>query len=300
MAGSLVDSKLAMGNDSGMIRRSAIPILVLVPLVAGCELLAGIQERAYKPQATDWTQQLVAVYSFELPSPELGKDSSGNGFDLQESSNPTQSSDAKEGAYSLSLSKDEQSSLALSMGGFGEDGENGFTFGAWLRPTFIGDSGSDNYLVGRTDSNTSGGYLINYDSQNSRVLCTFIGPPYASAEIDEVSPGGWFHLVCSYDAAADQVNIYGNGSFGGSEVCTAVGYTGSFRVPISNNLATALIDEVFFAYGPLSEESIRRIWACGISGARCTCNADDPAKYEDCGGAKPGCDGLPPCNQPTP
>ena len=58
-----------------------------------------------------------------------------------------------------------------------------------------------------------------------------------------------------------------------------------------------VMDELFFTDRALTNAQIMRIYACGVDGARCTCQAGNPAAYASCGLLQSTCGALPPCNQ---
>jgi hypothetical protein len=102
--------------------------------------------------------------------------------------------------------------------------------------------------------------------------------------------GGWVHLICRHDAVANRLAIFVAGVISAQMTSPGVGPgRGPFIIGYNEGDYGAFVgnaDDVFFTRAALSDEQIFRIYACGIDGARCRCQAGSPAAYSTCGYAQ--------------
>jgi len=244
--------------------------------------------------AADWTSFMTAVYDFELPEPDLGHDSSGHGLDLTRSGDLDQGAvDAPQGLATListedGVLEDVHPELDFPAG-------PSLTWGGWVNIDAFPSSAN---LVKTFDA--LDGYLAWID--DGWLKCTVAGNGNSE---QAASPGAlvpvatWVHVLCRYDVAEGEVSAFINGSV--TKTKSGVELDASDREFRVGSGFEGQLDEVFVAKQRLSDLAVRRIYACNLDGARCTCDPDDPAKYTDCGRRHPDCGAtLPPCNQPSP
>jgi hypothetical protein len=107
----------------------------------------------------------------------------------------------------------------------------------------------------------------------------------------------WKHVVCRVDIDATTSQVFMDGMPGPSGTTPApVNPTTPFGIGAHDDPGLdGYADEVFFVVGLLHEETILRIYACGIDGSQCACDPDTPADYANCGRLQ-SCDGLPACD----
>lgn len=117
--------------------------------------------------------------------------------------------------------------------------------------------------------------------------------------------GGWVHLICRHDAVANRVAVFVAGVLSAQVASPGVGPgPGPFMIGYNDGNYGVFVgnaDDVFFTRAALTDEQIYRIYACGIDGARCRCQAASPTKYATCGFAQNGAAACPstsltPCN----
>jgi len=198
---------------------------------------------------------------------------------------------AKQGAATLVVT--DGGGLSGSQSDFDTQAGTSITYGGWVT---IQAYNADTNLINRRD--LSAGYLAWVE--NGRPKCTGNGQSgQTTGPVGAVPLNTWVHFLCRYDAAAVTVAVILNGSAVSTSDAVPIAPSGlPFR--IGKGFEGAL-DEIFFTKALLSDTAVRRIYACGIDGAMCECDPDEPAKYTDCGRRHPDCDAtLPPCDQATP
>ncbi|MBL8740502.1 MAG: hypothetical protein JNK04_05390 [Myxococcales bacterium] len=252
--------------------------------------------------AADWTTSFDAVYQFEKGPPSLGEDATGNGHDLEVLGAPALDTESfQEGERSVVLDGAQNNGFKSLDPVFASPPGTVMTFGGWFRvdedtepPAFLRHDNRNGYSVSRDDG------LVNCLAEREA--------PYHFATVFSEAPwevGVWIHVVCRLDADLRMTTL-ANGSVSGvgtkvdigddvSDASVQIGageYTGS---PIE---FLGRADEIFFVRSALSNASIKRIWACGITGRGCTCDVANPSSYLDCGRAAGSCTSLPACDAP--
>jgi hypothetical protein len=246
-------------------------------------------------KAADWTTALSAVYKFELASPSLGVDSSGNGVHLVERNNPAQNTTLfMEGSASLELGPPH--GLKGSQSLFASPAGSSFTFGGWFRAA-VGSPSAMEPVERRF--NDVGYELRREGLQVNCTVSSLAGPAPPQALVPESWPeDAWVHIACRFDNQGNTLAAFVDGTkadtANASDVNSAMQ---DFLVSDTIYPFQGYIDELFFMDKALSSAAVRRIWACGIDGALCACAAQ---AYADCGRAGPLCSGLPPCDADSP
>jgi hypothetical protein len=171
------------------------------------------------------------------------------------------------------------------------------TFGAWLYKTTTGVVSWS--VIGRSD-NLSAGYGLR-QALGDLQQCEIGGEStHVVAESPTAWPAQtWIHAVCRFKRFdgtrafrdGEQVD-YDNAAQSGMDISGT-------PFSIAAHPFVGLLDEVFVDTEPLDAGAIRRIWACGIDGARCRCSMGDPREYMNCGLAA-DCTTLVDCNTPEP
>jgi len=244
--------------------------------------------------AADWTSFMTAVYQFELPDPDLGHDSSGNGLDLTRSGELGQGTvDAPQGASTListidGVLSDEHPELDFPAG-------PSLTWGGWV---YIDSFPSNAILVKTFDAED--GYLAYVDDGVLKCTMASNGDSRQATSIAALVPvATWVHVSCRYDVDKGEASAFINGTVTNTK--SGVSLDASDRPFRVGSDFDGQLDEVFVAKELLSDLVVRRIYACNLDGARCTCDPNDPAKYTDCGRRHPDCGAtLPPCNLASP
>lgn len=243
--------------------------------------------------APDWSGAMTALYTFEAEN-DLGRDSSGNARDLVASGTLNQETvDAPQGQGTVRFFTD--AALSGTYAALNPAGVS-ITYGGWVN---IDEFTIDADVV--DNRNSGSGYLARVADFEEALECS-IGN---GTSADAVSPdgsipkGSWVHAVCRFDSTSSNVEAIINGNVTAIEqVPPLAGSTQSFMV---GGELQGQLDEIFVTTVALSDQAVRRIYACGLSGKRCRCESSDPASYEHCGRRHPDCDSaLPPCHQLAP
>jgi len=243
----------------------------------------------------DWSSSPTALYLFEVA--DLGRESSGNGLDLVQSGTANQSSDEPpQGDFAMHLFTD--GVLAGSYAELDPSDNPSLTFGGWVR---IEEFSIDSDVV--DNRKNASGYLARVRSFEEALECSIGGDGMsdsATSPDGSIVKGDWVHGLCRYDAAMGTVDVIINGTVAATKVVPPLGAAGLGSFSVGGDMDGEL-DEVFIAKRALSDMTVRRIYACGLDGAKCQCDPDEPAKYANCGRRHPDCEGaLPPCDQSSP
>ena len=240
--------------------------------------------------APDWSNKVSALYLFEK-SP--GLDASGNDLTLTATNGPAveMAADAPQGASVLLTTQ--TSSLTSKAAVFQTPSGADFTFGGWFRHSELAAAAA----IERFE--TGAGFRLVHDSVGQAATCLVAGgnmeskvsSPAQSWPIDQ-----WVHVVCRLHGKSLSGHVQGVavGSAQHDQVDSAtadLAVAGSFA---------GRFDELFYVAGAISDADIRRIWACGVTGAKCACKDSNVLEYDDCGRAQPACDDLPACSSAQP
>jgi len=240
----------------------------------------------------DWASSMTAVYLFEVT--DLGRDSSGNGLDLVPSFGTASQSadDPPQGDFALRILLDGK--LEGVHDELDPSDNPSLTFGGWVRLDQFDISAE---LIDNGDVNV--GYFARLVPAQSSLECG-AGAGAVKSSADSVVAGAWTHAVCRFDSAASTVEAIIDGTVTGISPTSALMQAGPGEFSLGKNMDGEL-DEVFITKQALSDAAVRRIYACGLDGAKCACDQNDPTKYENCGRRHPDCEGpLPPCDQSSP
>ena len=251
--------------------------------------------------APDWT---VWFAYYRMETSDLGIEENQADFNLAEMNSPLQA----------------QPGFAGSLGALQVQAMNGgklhsphqdfatpeFTFGAWLRAAI--NDGGDN-VIGKW--NALEGYVMARDGDALSASCLAgDGLAVASAGVEDVWPlDAWVYVVCR--ATTTSVNVFAHREVqdvvairDADDVGAVITFSqADFEVGTvgANPQFEGLIDDLFFVNRPIDDDSIERIWACGIDGSGCRCDATGANGYQHCGRADPGlCSALTPCDQDQP
>jgi hypothetical protein len=206
-----------------------------------------------------------------------------------------------QGAASLELDGDVESLLESTAAEFESHSGTSITFGGWFR--VFPEPGYYVSPVQKHEGDSSAvGYKMVRATPNDSLRCYFSDHDSEYYAVSEVwRAGEWIHAVCRFDNEADRIAAFVNGDARGGEPHGDVANSSRpFSLSGNQSSFTGQMDEVFYVNTALSDGAIVRIWACGLDGSVCRCNADDPSQYEHCGRAHPGCGALIACNQPSP
>lgn len=255
--------------------------------------------------APDWSNSMLAVYTFEDPN-NLGRDGSGNGLDLSMGAFDPATSfmDPEPRQGSLSLLVDygpPQTGIESAAAEFETPPGTSITFGGWFKAASHPPShGMD--AMGKTGG---AGFFLGRSVQNAALCGVNDGTWQPAPSPDDSWPlDTWVHVVCRYDDADKALT----GFTDGTEALALIGLMGITAGTRTFGLPSAepdygfdgQMDDVFVVMSALSDEAIARIAACGIDGAKCLCNPDTPIAYLDCGEAQPSCASLAACDSAAP
>jgi hypothetical protein len=249
--------------------------------------------------AADWTEAMSAVYRFD--GAVLGADSTSADRDLSSTGSPSPSTEAAQGAAAVHLNPgDGFSSLDNVF-----DSSLSFTVGAWIRLDGAPSDGES--IVHRRGFGFTAYFGFSLAWKATSALSCMVGTS-GSVEPANAPDGSWplstwMHMVCRFDDATKALNGLANGVVVAeypSAVFITAGPGMAFQIGSVEGSLDGTVDEVFFARAALADRSIRRIWACGVDGARCTCVAGSTGDYAQCGRADPDCAALPPCGAELP
>jgi len=257
---------------------------------------AGAAGASSSSQPPNWASSLTAVYDFELPGIDVGRDSSGNGLDLLATDNTVgQTAGNIQGMATLVVAN--QGFLTATHPQLDSDGSS-ITFGGWMR---IDTNGAGSSTLFKRFTNEDG--FIGWVSEGV-AKCSIAGGGNSSQAntggLPLLTPAEWVHIVCTYDSTGPNVTIHVDGSFIETQDTAPLGKSG-LPVRVGESFPGEM-DEVFFATARLPDTSVRRIYACGVDGAKCECDPNDPTLYLNCGRFDPNCEPsrLAPCNQTSP
>jgi hypothetical protein len=288
----------------------------------------------------DWLQSIAVVYKFDLAPDQLGVEAHGNGaLHLEEQGTflPTRdTTTAIQGSSSAKLTGTLQYPTYFQTppgiglpSVFQTEPSNSWTTGGWFHITattnqqwLIHDEGPTDFQqggfffyvdqqVGKLSQNTAFalcrvGAVSNSDPalNNLKEVSTQEDSLVGDVGFDPVVPGNWIHLVCRYNAPANELTIFIAGAQRARKVDTthtARSGPGPFMLGCNEPGYCAFqgnMDEVFWSTSALSDAAINRIYACGIDGSRCRCSG---SAYATCGFASvTSCGNLPSCNSTTP
>jgi hypothetical protein len=268
--------------------------------LCGCVLgVPDTREQVCEANAPpSWSDAFLGVYGFEDET-DLGKDSTAGGHHLQPGGSPRfRAADAPQGMATLDLQTEgdgllsNDSAFSLEL----------LTFGGWFRVTAAGNRAA----IGKYSPSTNAGYMLARGDANATARCHLEGD--STNNVANSWPlDQWRHQVCVLGMGEGRQLTDGTFQGGDSGMQPIVDPGEPFRIsleaPADTGAPTWLVgevDEVFVHAGRLGDAAIRRIWACGIDGCRCSCNPDDPAQFVSCGRAAPDCAGLPPCHIGSP
>src|SRR5262252_1757455 len=283
--------------------------------------------------APSWLPSLSVVYLFDRAAPNLGAEAHGTtALDLTpgrlDSSvpPPAQDTTAIEGTAAKFAGTLNMPSFFTSMGTslpsvFQTGPNNSWTTGGWFRITasnaeqwLIHDEGPTNFeqggfyfylsqAAGTLSARTAYAYCrvgTQESTGNFKEVATDNIYGVGKLGFDKVASNGWIHLVCRYDAKANDLAIFAGGDWQASESNSSADVTsgpGPFMLGCNERDYCSFLgnmDEVFFTQSALSDADVKRIWACGIDGSRCSCNGPD---WANCGYEQAsGCDILPHCD----
>jgi hypothetical protein len=243
----------------------------------------------------DWTSSMLAVWRFD--SLDLGVDSAG--------------------AFTLSLAgtplfddrqQHPQGPGAALLGdgdGFSSDdpalvpSASSFSMGTWIRVDAEANGAVE--VMSRYEGDS--GYSFDRDFGSALACFVGSGGAFTSARSDDNSwpDATWVHMVCVFDDERNLISAYLDGTLVATESQSAVAAaaTGVTSVVSPDYSMNGALDELFVIMDPLGAAAVRRIYACGIDGARCGCDVDDPTVFLSCGSLE-SCQGLPPCNAAAP
>lgn len=257
------------------------------------------------PYAPSWVPFVDGAYGFEGET--LGHDDSEHGNDLAPRGAPTASSEAQQGTTALATDAGPPSNGLVSNPAALAASATGVTYGGFMQVSVESvENPPYNMLMGKFGLAIKKGYLMEiFADQNplEQVSCA-VG---RTADWDNATstsilgPSEWFHAVCRLHAASGVLHLLKNGVAERS-IGSAVYHepNSPFEINAESFGAGARFDDVFVVAAPLSDEAIRRIWACNLDGSRCLCNDTTPSLFDDCGRAEPTCDGLPACDTAEP
>ena len=289
--------------------------------------------------APDWLQSISVIYQFEQAPDQLGVEAHGNGtLHLEEQGTFLPQRDTAIGieGNSAKLTGSLNSPTYFQTSGptlpsvFQTEATNSWTTGGWFHITatanqqwLIHDEGPGNFdkggfifyvdqQMGRLSNATAFAYCrvgVSLDANNP-ALSNYkeVETPetglIGDIGFDPAVSGNWVHLVCRYNAAANELSIFVGGARRAAVIDAAHSVKsgpGPFMLGCNEPGYCAFagnMDEVFFATTALSNAAIGRIYACGIDGSRCRCNS---SSYATCGFATAAaCSSLPACNSTTP
>ena len=286
--------------------------------------VAGRRARAARTPAANWTSQLDAVWLFEGADAALGNEANGRspyyltGDKYQFGTKPPvlDTTSKVQGQGSLRISNGDPQAFMTTSGLPAEVGTAiSFTAGGWVRPQWIAST-VEQYIIGDVGQGTfAGGFQLRVDEVGTffqgrlRALCR-VGDAETSyidvVTAAEVGPDPrvpeWVHLVCRYDNAAGTVTIFVAGTSKAAQ-SDPTAQLANARGPLmlgcnegSDCDFVGNLDELFFADQALTDAQVLRLYACGIDGARCSCQGGNAAAYASCG-LLSSCAALPPCNQ---
>jgi hypothetical protein len=289
--------------------------------------------------APDWLQALSVVYKFDQAPDQLGVEAHGNGaLHLEEQGTflPTlDTTIAIEGGSAKMMGTLQYPTYFQTPSGvplptvFQTEPSNSWTTGGWFHITattnqqwLIHDEGPTDFQqggfffyvdqqVGKLASNTAFalcrvGVASNADPllNNLKEVSTQEDSLVGDVGFDPVVPGNWVHLVCRYNAQANELSIFVAGARRAQKVDTThtvKSGPGPFLLGCNEPGYCAFqgnMDEVFWTTSALSDAAINRIYACGIDGSRCRCNG---SAYAACGFASiTSCGNLPACGAGSP
>jgi hypothetical protein len=287
----------------------------------------------------DWLQSIAVVYKFDLAPDKLGAEAHGNEtLHLEEQGTflpqldvtaAIQGNSAKlTGTLQYPTYFQTPSGIPLPSV-FQTEPTNSWTTGGWFHITastnqqwLMHDEGPTNFLqggfffyvdqeVGKLSQNTAFalcrvGVASNADPalNNLKEVSTQEDSLVGDVGFDPVVSGNWIHLVCRYNAPANELTIFVAGAQRARKVDTThtvKSGPGPFMLGCNEPGYCAFqgnMDEVFWTTSALGDAAINRIYACGIDGSRCRCNG---SAYAACGFASlTSCGNLPACNSTTP
>lgn len=245
-------------------------------------------------RAASWTEAVDAHYPFDDPN-DLG---AGRGPSLVPIGAPQDTSGVV-GAGAVAFVPEDRfespdSSFNLELG-------DSVTVLAWTR-VVSAPNGDIVEIVNKYTSGNSSGFSFDYN--DDKLVC-WIGNGTDFTRLD--SPPGtfpkdtWVHWGCRFDNQNNAITAFIDGAvvgtLGRDEIAPA---TTSFKLVSASYPLEGAVDDMVFHRGVLSDEAVRRIYACGVDGDGCECDPEDPTAYLDCGNLDPDCDALPACNATAP
>lgn len=163
--------------------------------------------------ANRYPDGLQAHYRFDDES-NLGKDSSGNGYDLTASSAPAFAPGLFGGAASFTAA-DKTYFYAQTFPATLPTGNSSYTVAAWCNLKAGGNIRGMPVYWGRGNNTDNGSVLFRFNS-TTEIMTANMGNNWtvkAGYDLASDTPdGGWHHIVCTYDAATHEQRVYFNGT----------------------------------------------------------------------------------------
>lgn len=206
---------------------------------------------------------LQAYYRFD-DAANLGRDSSGHGYDLAASNAPAYAPGLFGGAASFTAAERDHFYAAVFPSTL-PTGNVSYTLAVWCNLKAGGNQKGAPVYWGKGDSSNGASTVLRFNS-TTNIMTSNMGNNWtANAGYDlagDAPDGGWHHIVCTYDAATRERRVYFNGLPAGSYLnaseLTVVGnrfWLGGTAYS-TDNFYDGLLDEVMIFDRALDEAEI--------------------------------------------
>jgi autotransporter-associated beta strand protein len=175
--------------------------------------------------ATEVQEGTLALVHVGVPRPQahyrfddagsLGKDSSGNGYDLSASSSPAFVASGRLGGAAGFSTTDKDMLVASVFPATFPTGNVSYSFAVWCNPSVGNLKGMPVYWGGASSSPNGSGNLFRFESATQILVSNFGNNSTVSAGFDlfaDTLNGGWHHIASTYDGATRVRRVYIDGA----------------------------------------------------------------------------------------
>jgi autotransporter-associated beta strand protein len=280
----------SVSGDGTLVKTGASSTLALsgrVTATGGVQLAEGTLALANR-----LPPGLQAYYRFD-DAGDLGKDSSGHGYDLAPSNGPAYASGLFGGAASFSAAR-RTCFVSTVFPATVPTGNQSYTMAVWCNLAEGGNATGMPVYWGKGNNSSGGSALFRFDSASMIMVANMannwlLGPGYNLAT--DAPDGGWHHIACTYDGATRERRVFFNGLPASSVLTNAWDLTIDGQMfwlggaPYGTaNFYDGLLDEVMIFDRALDADEVADVTTGVFSapwGARLTDNLAAKYSFED-------------------